>query len=71
MITYTLDQVKKAFWAEFHLGGERWFNYLGGEFENQVSTEFAWEDFYKELKKTSNQATQQADNNEIQETKRS
>jgi len=53
METYTLDQIKKAFWAEFHLGGERWFNYLGDGIANHESTEAAWDDFYMELAKVS------------------
>ena len=29
MKKYTLNQIKKAFWEQFHKSGELWFNYLG------------------------------------------
>lgn len=51
MKTYTLNQIKGAFWAEFHLSGERWFNYLGSEKDNEEYTQGAWENFVEELNK--------------------
>ena len=53
MKTYTLDQIKKAFWEKFHKTGELWFNYLGTEKENEEITQREWEDFIDELNKIS------------------
>lgn len=47
--TYTLEQIKKAFWSQFHEAGELWFDYLGSHKENEGYTVRAWEDFYKDL----------------------
>lgn len=42
---YTLEQIKKAFWKNFHKSGETWFNYLGNERDNNESTEDEWDSF--------------------------
>lgn len=47
--TYTLDEVKKAFWEQFHCAGEVWFNYLGTNEENEGSTKYRWEMFLENL----------------------
>lgn len=49
MKTYTLDQIKRAFWEKFHESGELWFNYLGNIQENTEVTQSEWEDFVEEL----------------------
>lgn len=48
---YTLEQIKKAFWSEFHEAGEVWFDYFGSHEENEGCTESAWEDFVEALDK--------------------
>ena len=50
MKTYTIDQIKKAFWANFHESGELWFNYFDDDLQNQKSTEAEWNRFCEELK---------------------
>ncbi len=52
MTTYTLDQIKSAFWEKFHETGELWFNYLGTPEENEEPTQRIWEEFVEELEKT-------------------
>lgn len=47
--TFTLDQIRRAFWATFHRKGEVWFNYLGSDEECEGSTEDEWETFRSEL----------------------
>lgn len=49
--TYTLEQIKKAFWEEFHESGELWFSYLGTEEENSEHTEYNWGEFLEKLRK--------------------
>jgi len=51
---YTLEEIKKAFWAEFHESGEHFFPYkLGGEENKKCDevTEAYWSDFVNELNK--------------------
>ena len=47
--TFSLEQIKKAFWDNFHEGGEFWFEYLNSPDDNQESTDKHWEDFEKHL----------------------
>lgn len=49
--TYTLDDIKKAFWKEFHCAGELWFVYppFGDKMECEQSTESFWWDFVESL----------------------
>jgi hypothetical protein len=47
--TYTIEQIKKAYWLSFHKSGELWFNYLGDEESNQSSTEEYWQEFEENL----------------------
>jgi hypothetical protein len=49
--TYTLEQIKKAFWEEFHESGELWFDYLGHEEENTECTNSYWDSFVETLEK--------------------
>jgi hypothetical protein len=49
--TFSLDEIKKAFWDEFHKSGELWFNYLGTEEKNESSTESYWNSFLEKLNK--------------------
>ena len=46
---YTLEEVKKAFWATFHESGELWFDYLGTHENNTEVTEEWWDTFLEEL----------------------
>jgi hypothetical protein len=48
--TYTIEQIKKAYWLSFHKSGELWFNYFGNEEENTSSTESYWREFEENLK---------------------
>lgn len=47
--TYTLTDIKRAFWAQFHQAGEVWFNYVGTPEENDASTESEWAEFVEHL----------------------
>ena len=49
MKTYTLDQIKKAFWEQFHESGEKWFNYFGAKKETESCTQNEWLDFVEKL----------------------
>lgn len=49
--TFTLSQIKQAYWAKFHESGELWFDYLGSEEENEEATNDNWDEFLKELEK--------------------
>lgn len=42
---FTYEEIKAAFWEEFHASGEVWFNYLGTEEECQRATECYWASF--------------------------
>jgi hypothetical protein len=54
--TYTLDQIKIAFWKEFHESGELWFPYFhdypNENIENEEVTNSFWAEFLEELDKT-------------------
>lgn len=47
--TFTLDQIKNAFWENFHESGEFWFDYLGSPEDNTEATDKYWEDFEEKL----------------------
>lgn len=47
--TFTLDQIKRAFWDNFHESGEVWFDYLGSKSENQAMTTDQWKMFSDKL----------------------
>ncbi len=47
--TFSLSEIKKAFWAKFHQKGELWFDYLGTPEENEEATTGSWEEFLQEL----------------------
>ena len=49
MSGYTLDEIKRAFWATFHKSGEVFFNYLGSDEENEASTNDGWVEFSEHL----------------------
>ena len=49
---FSIDQIKAAFWAEFHRSGEQWFNYRGTDEENAASTEMFWQSFLEHLRKS-------------------
>lgn len=46
---YSLEEIKKAFWATFHKSGELWFDYHGTDEENEASTESEWQLFLDKL----------------------
>lgn len=48
--TYTVEQIKRAFWQEFHESGELWFSYLGTPEENESHTQTAWREFLDALR---------------------
>jgi hypothetical protein len=48
---YTIEQIKKAFWEEFHKSGELWFEDIGTEEESAESTDGYWRDFKEYLEK--------------------
>jgi hypothetical protein len=50
--TYSIEQIKKAYWLSFHKSGELWFNYLGDEEENTSCTEWNWREFEENLEQT-------------------
>lgn len=43
--TYTLAEIKKAFWGNFHECGEIFFSYLGDDESNEASTDAEWSGF--------------------------
>lgn len=47
--TYTIEQIKEAFWAEFHETGELWFDYLGTDETNNNSTSSHFQGFLERL----------------------
>jgi len=48
---YTINEIKRAFWEQFHHSGELWFPYWNDEEEqNEAVTESFWQTFYDELK---------------------
>jgi hypothetical protein len=55
METWTTDEICDAFWKCFHKSGERWFDYLGTDEENQESTKAYWEEFLDCLVKVRNE----------------
>lgn len=54
MKTFTLSQIRKAYWAQFHKAGELWFDYLGSSTENWESTHNKWQEFVRYLLDTNN-----------------
>lgn len=49
---YSVEEIKQAFWDNFHEAGEVWFNYLGDEERNTDTTQSEWADFLEWLEKT-------------------
>lgn len=49
--TFTLEQIKKAFWDNFHEAGEFWFDYLNSPEDNEETTDRYWSDFEAKLMK--------------------
>lgn len=44
---YTVEQIKKVFWEEFHESGEQWFPYSDNQKE-EVTNSY-WESFLEAL----------------------
>jgi hypothetical protein len=53
--SFTISQIKAAFWEQFHKAGELWFDYLGSEEDNQSCTNGSWEEFLESLEKSAQQ----------------
>ena len=52
MTTYTLEQVKEAFWKTFRGAGELWFSYSEDDPEGmEEDVEAKWRDFLENLEK--------------------
>lgn len=51
-MTFTLEQVRQAYWKVFHGAGELWFDYLGSPEENAESTAEHWAEFEAALNET-------------------
>lgn len=47
--TFTLFEIRRAFFESFHESGELWFDYLGSPQENLESTEKYWIEFEEKL----------------------
>jgi len=47
--TYTLEQIKAAFWKQFHKSGEAWFDNYNYEEECTHATDGYWRDFQEKL----------------------
>ncbi len=47
--TYTLEQIKKAYWKEFHKSGEWYFEYMDDEKTCEENTQSEWRDFEEAL----------------------
>lgn len=46
--TWTLDQIKDAFWAVFHESGELWFDYFSDDEATECTTQY-WQEFRMKL----------------------
>jgi len=47
---YTIEEIKRAFWAQFHKSGELWFSYFEDEPDYcDYCTERYWEGFLSKL----------------------
>jgi len=47
---YTLEEIKAAYWKQFHQSGEVWFPYGSGD-SDEVVTDSEWDEFKEHLKK--------------------
>lgn len=47
--TYSLEDIRKAFWATFHKSGGLFFQYKGSDRDCMASTEHTWLDFEDQL----------------------
>lgn len=47
--TYTMEQIKDAFFKEFHKSGEVFFDYLGDDLSSHESTQAIFDDFAERL----------------------
>jgi len=54
--TFTLSEIKKAFWDNFHKSGEQFFSYYQDtEERNNQDTEDSWESFSNLLRLAENE----------------
>lgn len=49
---YSLREIKRAFWKNFHKSGENWFDYLSSERDCVDSTKDGWRGFLESLHAT-------------------
>lgn len=56
--SFTIEQIKAAFWQEFHRTGDRWFCDLGSENACNESTETEWRGFESALRSQQNNKTE-------------
>ena len=56
--SFTLSQVKEAFWEQFHEAGELWFDYLSSKEDNESCTVSSWEEFLESLEKSAQHSVQ-------------
>jgi len=49
-LTFTLDEIRRAYWRQYHKAGELWFDYLGSDKENEQATAAYWKEFEESLK---------------------
>jgi hypothetical protein len=47
--TFTIDEIKKAYWEEYHEAGEIYFDHLGTPEENEKDTLDKWNCFLEAL----------------------
>lgn len=47
--SFTLSEIQRAFFENFHESGEYWFDYMGSPQENQDTTEYYWKEFKEKL----------------------
>jgi len=43
--SYTIEEIKAAFWNMFHMSGEYWFEHRSSDERNSKSTESFWKEF--------------------------
>jgi len=48
---FSIEQIKAAFWDNFHRAGEVWFDYLGDAENDADSTDCHWQDFLDTLER--------------------
>lgn len=47
---FSLEEIRRAFWARFHKSGEQWFTYFGSEADCESATNGFWAEFVEYLR---------------------